>query len=91
MEGVAEAASWTAVFSMLLHMFPENIATIYAVTEASFSFAEMLGPSFGALLYYYGGFVLPFLVCGTLCLLTGNVDILKIMCLFSNYFFMLKV
>ena len=51
---------------MLLHMYPKNIATIYAMTEASFSFAEMIGPTFGALLYNLGGFILPFEVCGGL-------------------------
>lgn len=71
LEGVAEAASWSAVFAMLLTMFPNNVATIYAITEASFSFAEMIGPTFGAVLYEAGGFVLPFGVCGSFCLLTG--------------------
>ncbi len=56
---------------MLLQKFPNNVATIYAITEASFSFAEMIGPTFGAFLYEYGGFILPFEVCGSLCLLTG--------------------
>ena len=71
MEGIAEAASWSAVFAMLLHMFPNNVATIYAITEASFSVAEMCGPTFGAFLYNSGGFFLPFSVCGSMCLLTG--------------------
>ena len=71
MEGVAEAASWSAVFAMLLQMFPQNVATVYSVTEACFAFAEMLGPTFGAFLYEFGGFALPFLICGSLCLLTG--------------------
>ena len=75
LEGVAEAASWSAVFAMLLHMFPNNVATIYAVTEASFALAEMLGPTFGAFLYQAGGFILPFIICGTLCLITGLVTI----------------
>jgi MFS family permease len=57
---------------MLLHMYPKNVATIYAMTEASFSFAEMIGPTFGALIYNYGGFILPFEICGGLCLLTGR-------------------
>ena len=57
---------------MLLHMFPNNVATIYAITEASFSAAEMIGPTFGAFLYNYGGFILPFSVCGSMCLLTGK-------------------
>ena len=52
-------------------MFPENVATIYSITEASFSFAEMIGPTFGAVLYNAGGFILPFEFCGVLCLITG--------------------
>ena len=54
-EGVAEATSWSAVFAMLLQMFPKNVATVYSFTEASFSFSEMIGPSLGALLYSVGG------------------------------------
>ena len=76
LEGVAEAASWSAVFAMLLHMFPNNVATIYAVTEASFALAEMMGPTFGAFLYEAGGFIVPFEFCGTLCLFTGLLTIL---------------
>ena len=60
---------------MLLQKFPDNVATVYSITEASFSFAEMLGPTFGAILYEYGGFYLPFVICGSLCLLTGIMTI----------------
>ena len=56
---------------MLLRMFPTNVATVYSITEASFSFAEMIGPTFGAFLYNAGGFILPFEICGGLCLITG--------------------
>ena len=56
---------------MLLRMFPTNVATVYSITEASFSFAEMIGPTFGAVLYNAGGFILPFEICGGLCLITG--------------------
>lgn len=72
LEGVAEAASWSAVFSMLLTMFPDNVATVYSFTEASFSFSEMVGPTVGAIFYSIGGFVLPFEICGVLCLVTGK-------------------
>ncbi len=71
LEGIAEAASWSAVFAMLLQMFPSNVATAYSLTEASFSFSEMVGPTLGALLYSVGGFALPFELCGVLCLVTG--------------------
>lgn len=78
LEGVAEAASWSAVFSMLLTMFPDNVATVYSFTEASFSFSEMVGPTVGAIFYSIGGFVLPFEICGVLCLVTGLLTILVI-------------
>jgi len=55
-----------------MQMFPKNVAFIYAMTEASFSFAEMVGPTVGALLYDAGGFALPFQICGGLCFLTGT-------------------
>ncbi len=72
LEGVAEAASWSAVFSMLLQMFPDNVATVSSFTAASFSFSEMVGPTVGAISFSVGGFVLPFELCGVLCLITGN-------------------
>ena len=78
LEGIAEAASWSAVFAMLLQMFPHNVATVYSFTEASFSFSEMIGPTLGAILYSIGGFALPFELCGVLCLLTGLCTILVI-------------
>ncbi len=59
-------------------MFPNNVATVYSFTEASFSFSEMVGPTVGALLYAVGGFVLPFELCGCLCLVTGLLTILVI-------------
>lgn len=65
----------SAVFAMLMHMFPKNVAFIYAMTEASFSFAEMIGPTVGALLYAAGGFALPFQICGGLCFFTGNTQL----------------
>ena len=67
-----QAASWSAVFAMLLQMFPSNVATVYSFTEASFSFSEMIGPTLGALLFDIGGFALPFELCGVLCLVTGE-------------------
>ncbi len=67
-----QAASWSAVFAMLLQMFPKHVATVYSFTEASFSFSEMVGPTLGAVLFSIGGFALPFEICGVLCLITGR-------------------
>jgi hypothetical protein len=58
---------------MLLYVFPKNVATVYAMTKALSSFAGMIGPTLGALMYNVGGFILPFEVCRGLCLLTGEL------------------
>jgi len=55
------------------------------MTEASFSFAEMVGPTFGAILYNIGGFALPFEICGGLCFFTGNNDRCPMSKKLSNY------
>jgi len=40
--------------------------TVLSILETSFGLGTMSGPFLGGLLYEYGGFSLPFLVCGTL-------------------------
>ena len=64
LESVAEAASWSAVFAMLLHMFPDNVATMFAISETFFGIGMIVGPTVGGALYEAGGFTLPFAALG---------------------------
>ena len=52
--GVAEAGAWSSILTILVSEFPDRIASVYAWTEASFGFAEILGPTVGALLFEVG-------------------------------------
>ena len=62
--GVADAACWSAVLSLLLQMFPDKVAKTMALTETSFGLGLMIGPALGSLLFEAGGFKLPFFVVG---------------------------
>lgn len=67
-DGVAEAAAWGAVVSILMKIYPSKVTTIMSWTEMCFGMGYMLGPAVGSGLYMVGGFLLPFLVVGTWCL-----------------------
>ena len=45
-------------------MTPANEGKAVAACETCFGVGSMLGPTIGGLLYDYGGFTLPFAVCG---------------------------
>lgn len=83
-EGIAEAGAWSAILTILVSEFPDRIASVYAWTEASFGFAEILGPTVGALLFETGGFVLPFELCGGLALVIGVITIIRLPRLLSG-------
>lgn len=78
LEGVTEAAAWASVLTILSIEYKENVTYVYSLTQASFGFAEILGPSIGGILFEYGGFILPFEFSGLLCLVVGIVIILRI-------------
>lgn len=83
-EGVAEAGAWSSILTILVSEFPDRIASVYAWTEASFGFAEILGPTVGALLFETGGFILPFELCGALCLIIGVITIIRLPSILSG-------
>ena len=49
--GIADAACWSAVLSLLLQMFPDKVAKTMALTETSFGLGLMIGPALGSLLF----------------------------------------
>eukprot|EP00088_Acartia_fossae_P003742 TRINITY_DN115_c0_g1_i1.p1 TRINITY_DN115_c0_g1~~TRINITY_DN115_c0_g1_i1.p1 ORF type:complete len:453 (-),score=79.16 TRINITY_DN115_c0_g1_i1:233-1591(-) len=78
LEGVAEAGAWSSVLTILSNQFQSHVTYVYSLTQASFGFAEILGPSVGGFLFEYGGFLLPFEFSGGLCLVVGTIIILRI-------------
>jgi len=78
LEGVAEAGAWASVLTILSLQYKENVTYVYSLTQASFGFAEILGPSVGGIMFEYGGFLLPFEFSGILCLVVGLIIIFRI-------------
>jgi len=78
LEGVAEAGAWSSVLTILSSEFKNHVTYVYSLTQASFGFAEILGPSVGGFLFEYGGFLLPFEFSGGLCFLVGIIIIARL-------------
>jgi len=50
----------------LMKIFPDKVAKVMSWTQTCFGLGYMLGPGVGAALYEQGGFMLPFLVVGSI-------------------------
>ena len=48
---------------------------VYSICDAMLGLGYTIGPMIGSFLYEYGGFVLPFLVCGGAILVTGVISL----------------
>jgi len=78
LSGIADAASWSSVLSILMKLFPSKVARIMAWTETFFGLGFMIGPALGSLLYGVGGFGLPFFTVGGLafCVATAMIFVI---------------
>jgi MFS family permease len=77
LEGVAEAGAWSSVLTLITNEYKGHVTYVYSLTQASFGFAEILGPSIGGILFEYGDFILPFEFSGVLCLVVGLAIIVR--------------
>ena len=62
--GALDIFSLVSLFRDGFQVTPANEGKAVAACETCFGIGSMLGPSIGGLLYDYGGFTLPFAVCG---------------------------
>jgi len=69
-------ASTTSGFAITANVFPNHIATVFGLLETATGLGMMVGPAFGGILYQFGGFTLPFVVLGTLMILTVPLHML---------------
>ena len=56
---------------IILISYPNRSGSVYSLVDATFGAGFSLGPVFGSWLFSVGGFLLPFLVCGSSLLVTG--------------------
>ena len=57
--------AWSSALGILMVIFPNKVAKVMSWTQTCFGLGYMLGPGVGAALYEAGGFMLPFLVVGS--------------------------
>jgi MFS family permease len=70
---IGESAMNVAVYPLARRLSGESYrTTVLSCMETSFGLGTMSGPFLGGLMYEYGGFTLPFLVCGILLVITGT-------------------
>ena len=70
--------AWSSALGVLMKIFPNQVAKIMSWTQACFGLGYMMGPVAGAALYEAGGFMLPFLVVGSLSTISSVVLALTI-------------
>lgn len=58
--------AWSSALGILMKIFPNRVAKNMSWTQTCFGLGYMLGPGVGAALYEAGGFMLPFLVVGSI-------------------------
>ena len=58
--------AWSSSLGILMKIFPNKVARVMSWTQTCFGLGYMLGPGVGAALYEAGGFMLPFLIIGSL-------------------------
>ena len=68
LDGMADAASWGAILSVMMKLYPDKVATIMSSNEMIFGLGYALGPVIGGSLYDLGGFKFPFITIGSICL-----------------------
>ena len=66
LDGVGDAASWCAIISVMMKLYPDKVASILSWSEMAFGLGYSLGPAIGGLLNDVWGFKLPFLLIGAI-------------------------
>ena len=66
---MGDAASWVAIISVMMKLYPNKVASIMSCTDMVYGLGYSLGPAIGGVLYDAGGFKLPFLLVRCLALI----------------------
>jgi len=66
LEGLGTSMAWSSALGILMKIFPNKVAKVMSWTQTCFGLGYMLGPGVGAALFECGGFMLPFLIVGSI-------------------------
>ncbi|XP_070533941.1 MFS-type transporter SLC18B1-like [Ptychodera flava] len=68
-QALGAAASATASYAIIAKFFPDNVSTVFGLSEIFTGLGYMIGPPLGGVLYQTGGYTLPFVLLGGITLL----------------------
>jgi len=83
-EGIAEGAAWSSALTLMANVFGKRSPWVFSLAQASFGFAQILGPMLGGVLFETGGFTLPFVTSGLLCLTVSILALFRLPYLFEE-------
>ena len=63
-QGLASSSIQTSVYSMITIVYPDNMEKVIGYIEATMGVALVVGPLFGSVSFYFGGYQAPFLIIG---------------------------
>ena len=71
LQGISNTATMGASLAILIEMYPDRVTSLMSYTEMCVGLGYILGPAIGSILYEMGGFILPFEVMGSICILAA--------------------
>ncbi|CAG0879540.1 unnamed protein product [Cyprideis torosa] len=77
-EALGASAFQTAAFTLAIVYFPDNIGSVMGLMETFVGIGLSVGPALGGFLYSLGGFLLPFVVLGSILLLSVPINLFLI-------------
>ncbi|XP_041361599.1 MFS-type transporter SLC18B1-like [Gigantopelta aegis] len=69
----------TAAIAVVSNEFQSNFTSVFSLTEVCVGLGLSIAPGIGGFFYMLGGFVLPFVVCGSLILLSLPINYLLVL------------
>ncbi|XP_034232690.1 MFS-type transporter SLC18B1-like isoform X2 [Thrips palmi] len=72
-EALGASAALTAAFAIIASEFPDSVGTTFATLETFYGVGYIVGPTIGGLLFQAGGYILPFIVMGSMLGVVGVV------------------
>jgi MFS family permease len=64
LQGIASSSIQTSVYSMITIIYPDKMEKVIGYIEATMAVALVIGPLFGSILFYFGGYQAPFVTIG---------------------------
>ena len=73
-EAFGNSAFLSSSFTLVAQLFPNTVATVFALVEMSFGVGMILGPTVGGALFQAGGFTMPFATLGGILLVQALIS-----------------